>query len=129
MHQIHPAAVTLVAIFVYMLMSMNVGRARVRYRIAAPAVTGHEHFERAYRIQMNTLERMPVFLSSLWLYAIFVADNGAALGGLVWIVGRVIYAFAYAREPKSHGPGFGISALAELGLFLGAAYGIARALW
>jgi glutathione S-transferase len=128
MSQPYTAAVTLIALLVYFYTVGAVGRARVQYGIKAPAVTGNEHFERAYRVQMNTLEQMALFLPALWLYATYVSDRGAAVGGLVWVVGRVVYALAYTRDPTSRGPGAMITVLASAGLWLGALYGVARAL-
>ena len=87
-----------------------------------------EHFERAYRVQMNTLEQMALFLPALWLYAAYVSDRGAAVGGLIWVVGRVIYALAYVRDPASRGTGAMVTMFAAVGLWLGSAYGVVRAL-
>ena len=81
MSQPYTAAVTLIALLVYFLIIGAVARARSQYGIKAPAVTGNEHFERAYRVQMNTLEQMALFLPALWLYAAYVSDRGAAVGG------------------------------------------------
>jgi glutathione S-transferase len=128
MSQRYTAAVTLIALLVYFYTVGAVGRARAQYGIKAPAVTGNEHFERAYRVQMNTLEQMALFLPALWLYAAYVSDRGAAVGGLVWVVGRVVYALAYTRDPASRGPGAMITLFASVGLWLGALYGVARAL-
>jgi glutathione S-transferase len=128
MSQPYTAAVTLIALLVYFYTVGAVGRARVQYGIKAPAVTGNEHFERAYRVQMNTLEQMALFLPALWLYAAYVSDRGAAVGGLVWVVGRVVYALAYPRDTASRGPGAMITVLASAGLWLGALYGVAKAL-
>jgi glutathione S-transferase len=122
------AAVTLVAVLVYFLITGGVARARSQYGIKAPAVTGHEGFERIYRVQMNTLEQMAMFLPALWLCAAYVSDRGAAVGGLVWIVGRVIYALAYTRDPSTRGPGAMITLVATAGLWLGAAYGVVKAM-
>jgi glutathione S-transferase len=129
MTQIYTAAVTLLVLFLYFAVTVNVSRARGKYGIKAPAVMGNEQFERAYRVQMNTLEHMAFFLPSLWLYALLIADKGAALGGLMWLVGRAIYAVAYTRDPASRGPGHLIATIAEIGLFLGASYGVIKALW
>ncbi len=52
--------------------------------IKAPAISGHPDFERYFRVQANTLEWMPIFLPSLWLFALYVSDMGAAAIGLVW---------------------------------------------
>ena len=129
MSQPYTAAVTLIALAIYFYTVFLVGKARAQYGIKAPAVTGNEHFERAYRVQMNTLEQMALFLPALWLYAAYVSDRGAAVGGLIWAVGRVIYALAYVRDPASRGPGTMISLIAAAGLWLGAAYGVVRALF
>ena len=93
----------------------------------APAVTGNEQFERAYRVQMNTLEQLVFFLPSMWLYALLLNDEVAAAVGVIWILGRAIYAVAYTRNPASRGLGYLISLVAQLGLFLGAAYGVLKA--
>jgi glutathione S-transferase len=122
------AAVTLLALLVYFLIIGAVGKARAKYGVKAPAVTGNEHFERAYRVQMNTLEQMALFLPALWLYALYVSDVGAAVGGLIWIVGRMIYARAYVADPATRGPGANVTLLASVGLWLGAGYGVVKAL-
>ncbi len=123
----YTAAVTLLALLLYMGLSLAVGQARAKYGIKAPAVTGHENFERAYRVQMNTVEKMVFFLPALWLYAMFVSDKGAAVGGLIWVIGRAVYAVSYLSAPEKRGPGMAVSMLAQIGLFLGAAFGLARA--
>jgi glutathione S-transferase len=128
MSQPYAAAVTLIAVLVYFLITGAVARARGQYAIRAPAVTGNENFERAYRVQMNTLEQLAMFLPALWLYAAYVSDRGAAVGGLIWIVGRVVYALAYTRDPTKRGPGAIITMLATVGLWLGAAYGVVKAM-
>lgn len=121
-------AATLLALLVYLAVSLNVARARGKYGVKAPAVTGNEHFERAYRVQMNTLEQMVFSLPSMWLLALLLTDKGAAAGGLVWAIGRLIYSVSYVRNPASRGLGFTISFVAAIGMFLGAAYGVIRAL-
>jgi len=128
MNQIYTASVTLLALLVYFALTVNVGRARGRYGIKAPAVTGNENFERAYRVQMNTLEQLVFFLPALWLYAALVSDAGAAVGGFIWVIGRIIYALAYTSDPATRGRGVMITMLAQIGLFLGAVYGVVRAL-
>jgi glutathione S-transferase len=106
----------------------NVARARGRYGIKAPAVTGHDMFERAYRIQMNTLENALPLLLALWLYAGFIGDRGAGVMAAVWLVGRVWYAIAYQNDPDKRHAGFSIAFFAFAGLWLGALWGVARVL-
>lgn len=124
--QLWTAAVTILAIIFYMVTAIRVGGAREKHGISAPATTGHPQFERAYRVQMNTLEAMPVFLPALWLAACYftrVPLLAPALG-LVWIVGRVIYMQAYMQDPSKRSLGFGISALSQIALLILAIAGI-----
>lgn len=120
------AAVTLLALLLYFVVFMWAGQARARYGVKAPAVTGHENFERAYRVQMNTVEQLVFFFPALWLCAAFVSDRGAAAGGLIWVIGRAIYAVSYLKDPARRGPGMAISMLAVIALFGAAVYGVVR---
>jgi glutathione S-transferase len=120
---IHPlvAIVTLLALLLYFYMSLRVGHGRSKYNVPAPATTGHPDFERAYRVHMNTLEWLPLFLVSLWLFAIAWESDLVAAGiGLVWIIGRVLYLNGYSKAAEARGPGFGIQALATGVLLFGA---------
>lgn len=118
--------VTLLVILLLFVTGLNVGRARGRYGIKAPAVTGHEMFDRAFRIQMNTLEQAVLMLPALWLYAGFIGDKGAGIMGMVWIVARIWYAIAYQQDPAKREGGFIVGFLAFAGLWLGAVWGVAR---
>ncbi|MFZ4539968.1 MAPEG family protein [Propionivibrio sp.] len=118
--------ITLLVVLLMFLTALNVGRARVRYGIKAPAVTGHEVFERAFRIQMNTLESAALMLPVLWLYAGYIDDRGAGVMGLVWLVARLWYALAYQSDPARRSGGFVLSFLAFAGLGLGALWGVLR---
>jgi glutathione S-transferase len=120
------ALVTCLAILAYFLISFRVGKARYAYGVKAPAVSGNPDFERLYRVQMNTLEWMPMFLPALWLFAIYVSDAIAAGLGVVWIVGRLLYFTGYAKAADKRGPGFAIQAFAAIALWLGA---LASILW
>ena len=114
------ALITLLALLLYFVMGLRVGRGRSKFGVEAPAVSGHPDFERLFRVQANTLEWLPLFLVSLWLFAIYWDDRVAALIGLVWIVGRILYMVNYSKLASSRGPGFGIQALATGVLLFGA---------
>ncbi|MHB8528319.1 MAG: MAPEG family protein [Caulobacteraceae bacterium] len=114
------AIVSLLALTLYFVMGLRVGRARGAFKIVAPAVTGHPDFERRYRVQMNTLEWLPLFLVSLWLFALAWNDRVAAAIGVVWIVGRILYMVSYSKDAATRGPGFGVQALASGVLLFGA---------
>src|SRR5258708_25261486 len=108
----HPwtALVTIAALLVYFYMGLRVGRARGKYSIAAPAISGHPDFERAFRIQANTLEWLPLFLVSLWLFSLYWNDVAAAVVGLVWIACRILYLTGYSKAAEARSRGFGLQA-------------------
>ena len=120
------ALVSILAILVVFWTGLRVGGMRTKHNVVAPAVSGHPEFERAYRVQMNTMEQFVIFLPLLWLAAIFFQMLPLLAGalGLVWIVGRIVYAQAYMADPSKRGLGFGISALATLGLLILALVGL-----
>jgi glutathione S-transferase len=114
------ALVTCLAILMYFLFSFQVSRARATYGIKAPAISGNPDFERVFRVQMNTLEWMPIFLPALWLFAIYISDAIAAVLGAIWIAGRILYMTGYARAANGRRPGFAIQASAAIILWVGA---------
>lgn len=124
-----PALVTLAALTLCFATVALVGRARGKYGVAAPATSGHEMFERAFRVQMNTLENVVIFLPALWLCAIYFGPLTATTLGGLWLVGRVWYAAAYLREPKSRGGGFVLAFGAWGGLMIAASWGVLRGLF
>ena len=115
---------TCLSIALYFFTSLRVSKARAAFGIKPPAISGDPGFERVFRVQMNTLEWMPIFLPSVWLFAIYVSDPIAALIGLVWIVGRILYMTGYSQAPEKRRRGFGIQATAAVVLWAGALFGI-----
>ena len=116
--------VSLLALAMYFWTVLEVGKARKTHQIAAPSVEGPEAFLRALRVQGNTVEQMVFFFPALFLCAFWLSDQWAALGGVIWVVGRVWYALAYLKEAAKRGPGFVIATLASVALWLGAALGL-----
>ncbi|MBR0794304.1 MAPEG family protein [Bradyrhizobium jicamae] len=119
------AIVTCLAVAFYFFTSTQVARARVRYGVKLPAISGNPDFERIFRIQMNTLEWLPIFLPSLWLFAIYVGDAGAAVVGLLWIIGRILYFLGYREAVAKRSRGFAVQAMACIILWVGALGGAA----
>jgi hypothetical protein len=112
-----PALVTLATLALLFGCAWYVGYARGRYKVSAPATTGPVEFECAFRVQMNTLENAVMFLPALWLASIYFSPPIAAAVGTLWLVARIWYAFAYARNPKSRGAPF-VIAYASWGLLM-----------
>ena len=123
MHYIDLVALLAVAQLVFF--SVLVGRARGRYGVKAPAVSGHEMFERAWRVQMNTLELMVAFLPALLIAAKYWPPHYVAGVGAVYLVGRMLYWRSYVAAPATRGLGFALSMFPILALLIG---GIAGAL-
>ncbi|MGB0496655.1 MAG: MAPEG family protein [Kangiellaceae bacterium] len=106
------------AILQFFFFAAMVGKARVKFGIKAPAITGDEGFERMYRVQMNTLEVLVMFLPALFLAGIYWSGLlVSALGG-IYIIGRFLYWRAYVTEPSSRGLGFILSIIPSLILII-----------
>jgi uncharacterized membrane protein YecN with MAPEG domain len=114
------AIVTLLALLAYVWMGVRVGGARRTSGIDAPAMSGDPMLERYLRVQGNTLEWLPIFLGSLWLFAHYWGDLPAAVLGLVWIVGRVLYALGYSADANKRELGFLVQMVATAVLLFGA---------
>jgi glutathione S-transferase len=104
--------------------ALMVGRSRGKTGVRAPAVTGHPDFERAFRVQMNTVEQTVMFLPTLYLCGMYFRMDVAVVLGGVWLLGRVLFALAYYQDSAKRGPGFLVAMAAFAGLFLGAGVGI-----
>ena len=105
---------TLAVLAMVFWLTFNVGRARSKFKIDAPAMDGPPAFLSVLRVHANTVEQLVLFLPALWLCAVFYSDRFAALCAAVWLVGRILYALGYYRDPARRGPGFGIALLATV---------------
>jgi uncharacterized membrane protein YecN with MAPEG domain len=109
MPQSLPALATLAIILWYMVTVFQVGRARSKYKIYAPATTGDPGFERYFRVHMNELENIVVFLPSMWIYALMGNPRIAAILGAVYLAGRIVYAIGYWSEARRRALGYYIA--------------------
>ncbi len=113
------SVITVSALFVYLVTIINVGRARAKYNVMPPAMSGEPNFERVLRVQENMLEQLIFFLPLMWIFSYYVSELWGAILGGVWILGRILYAWGYYQEAKKRTLGFGISSLTSMGLLLG----------
>jgi uncharacterized membrane protein YecN with MAPEG domain len=120
------AIVIVIALLEYVVFGALVGRARGRYGVKAPATSGHEVFERYFRVHYNTLELLVAFVPAMWLFGSYVSPTWAALLGLVFVVGRMLYLLSYVKDPAKREIGFGLSVLPIGVLLIGALWGAAR---
>lgn len=120
---LYVVVVLLLVLLQYSFFGLMVGVARGKYGVNAPAVSGHDEFERYYRVQQNTMEQLIVFVPAILLFSNYVHALTAAGLGVVFLIGRQMYYMAYIKDPKSRGPGFTISYLASHVLLIGALVG------
>lgn len=114
------AVVTIVTSIVVFGMALTVSRTHSKTGILAPAMTGDPFLERAIRAHSNTLEWLPIFLPSMWLFAIYWSPSWAGAIGALWLIGRIVYFVGYLSDPKKRFPGFFIQSIAAFTLLLGA---------
>ena len=120
--------VTALAIIQFIFFGFQVGRARGRYGIKAPSITGNEVFERHFRVQQNTLEVLILVIPALYLFSRYYNPLWAAALGVVYLVGRTLYAISYVKDPAKRGPGYGLTVLPVLILVAGFGFGAVRQL-
>lgn len=118
------AWITLAALAVYAWTGFNAGVARGKYKVEAPSMDGPVAFQSAQRVQMNTLEQLPLLLAPLWMCALFLGDKWAAAGGALWCVGRILYALAYYKDPSTRTLGYVVSVTACILLIAGTGVGL-----
>jgi glutathione S-transferase len=120
--------ITALTLLLYSAVTVNVGRARAKYKVPPPQMTGDANFERVLRVQQNTLEQMVLFLPGLWLFSFYVNPIWGAVIGAIWLVGRIAYAWGYYQAAEKRTIGFGISSLSGIVLLLGSLVGITLSL-
>ncbi|HEV3181432.1 MAG TPA: MAPEG family protein [Steroidobacteraceae bacterium] len=120
--------VIVLALLEFLLFGFAVGRARTFYNVPAPAMSGHEVFDRYFRAQMNTLEQLLVFLPSIWLFAHYINAAAAVALGVLFIVGRALYFRGYVQAAEARHAGFVVSAIPNVTLLVGALIGVIRAI-
>jgi glutathione S-transferase len=109
------AIVSLLSLLLYAYMGVRVGQARAQFSVPAPAITGNTDFERVFRVQANTLEWLPIFLTSIWLFSLYWDDRVAA-----------VYLTGYSKAANTRSTGFLIQLAATAILLFGA---LGKILW
>lgn len=115
--------VTALAILQFIVFGFRVGSAREKYGVKAPAITGHPTFERLFRVQMNTLEQLAALIPGLYLFSHYFSPAWAAGLGVVYLVGREVYAATYVKDPAKRSAGFALTFLPIVVLLVGGIVG------
>ena len=115
--------VTALALLQFIFFGFKVGGARGKYGVKAPAITGNDIFERHFRVEQNTLEQLIGLIPGLYLFSHYFNPLWAAALGVVYLIGREIYAAGYVKNPETRGAGFGLSFLPIVLLIVGGLIG------
>jgi len=116
--------IILLALAQYLFFTARVGAARGKYGINAPATTGNENWERLFRIQQNTMEQLVLFVPAMLAFSFYLSARWALLPGIMFLLGRQLYAWEYANKPDSRVPGMALTLLSNAGLLIGAFVGL-----
>lgn len=117
--------IILLALAQYLYFTMRVGLARGKFGVKAPATSGHEIWERVYRVQQNTLEQLVMFIPAMIAFSMYASSRWALLPGVLFLIGRQLYSFEYVKNPDSRTPGMALSLLSNVVLVIGALIGLA----
>jgi hypothetical protein len=115
--------IAMLALVQYSFFSFKVGQARGKFDVEAPATSGHETFDRVFRVHQNTLEQLITFVPGIYAFAYFVSPLWAAGIGVAFLIGRGIYARAYVADPASRSVGVLITFISAQVLVLGSIVG------
>jgi glutathione S-transferase len=118
------ALIILTALLQFLWFGSRAGGARGKYNIKAPATSGNEIWERIYRVQQNTMEQLVIFIPAMVIFGMYVSHRWVVIPGVLFILGRQLYAHEYIKDPDSRVPGMALSALSSIALILGGFIGI-----
>jgi glutathione S-transferase len=117
------AIVTSLALLQAVYFAFQVGGARQKHGVSAPDTTGHDVFERHYRVHQNTMEQLIIFLPAMWMFGYFVNPYWASGIGVIFLISRMVYRYAYIKDPKSRSGAFGVGFVMMSALLVGAIIG------
>lgn len=108
-----PILITVGMLALYYCFLMNILRTRIRLHKKYKAenkkfdryLSGDREMLAADRIQLNLLEHMPLFLTLLWLVAIFDTVENATCAGSIYLASRILYPFLMKQRLGREIPG------------------------
>ncbi|XP_012385899.2 microsomal glutathione S-transferase 2 isoform X2 [Dasypus novemcinctus] len=97
------AAVSILSASQQIYFALKVGKARLKYKILPPAVTGLPEFERMFRAQLNCVEFYPIFLITFWMAGWYFNQVSATVLGLLYMYARHRYFQGYSEDAAKRG--------------------------
>jgi uncharacterized membrane protein YecN with MAPEG domain len=117
--------IILLALVQYVIFTVRVAANRGQYKIHAPATSGDETWERLFRVQQNTMEQLVIFIPAAVIFGLYVKGAWILIPGLMFILGRFLYAQEYVNNPATRTPGMALTLLANAVLLGGGLIGVA----
>nr|KAF6349396.1 microsomal glutathione S-transferase 2 [Myotis myotis] len=94
------AAVSVLSACQQSYFAIHVAKARLKYKVMPPAVSGSPEFERIFRAQQNGVEFYPLFMITLWMAGWYFNQVFATCLGLVYMYARHQYFWGYSEAAK-----------------------------
>lgn len=112
----------MLALIQYMVIAMIVASTRDKYGVHAPNTVGNPIWERLYRMQMNTMEQLIIFIPSVLAFAYFISSKWVLLPGITYLIGRLIYYRLYYKNANRI-VGFSMTFASNIALVAGSLIG------
>ncbi|MDO6721277.1 MAPEG family protein [Psychrosphaera sp. 1_MG-2023] len=110
--------IIMVALLQYSWFTLKVGVSRPKFEVTAPNISGEKTWERLFRVQQNTLEQLIIYIPSLLAFTYYVSAKWAFIPGVIFIIGRQLYAMAYVNDPSKRTIGFALTFFSNMALVL-----------
>jgi glutathione S-transferase len=120
----YSALIILIALLQYLAFTALVGLRRGKHSVKAPQTSGHDIWERQFRVQQNTMEQLVIFIPTMIAFSMYTSARWALLPGVLFVAGRQLYYHQYVSDPASRTPGMALTLLANVILLVGAMIGL-----
>lgn len=117
--------VILLALLQFVIFTARVAANRGKYKVNAPATSGNETWERLFRVQQNTMEQLVIFIPAAVIFGYYFKGAWILIPGLMFILGRFLYAQEYVKNPTRRVPGMALTLFANAVLLIGGLTGVA----
>jgi glutathione S-transferase len=97
----YPVIIILLALIQYLLFGLRTGISRGKYNVLPPKTTGHETWERMFRVHQNTLEQLIVFIPALLAFSYYISAQWSLVPGIGFLIARQVYSYKYIQNPPT----------------------------
>eukprot|EP01133_Synstelium_polycarpum_P018238 gene18238-21822_t len=95
-----PSVVAVGSITMWTIQALLVGRAREKFNVKAPNVTGDEEFERILQSYQHTTEGLGAIIPSSFIFSYFICPKASLGLGLGWITSRILASCKWVNDKE-----------------------------